>query len=172
MASMLPNRIRALQTRMSDQLKKMDKLDPEIAQAEEVYRICLNNLNYATLVLHSHTQKMAELQDTFNELACELEDLVNNESNVKNDEDVCDDYNDDVDYTEIYDEEFWTYPKDRMTRKHVLTADEAIKAGKASKLHKLKPKKENRDITKTKVEKGKTVSKAKHSDAKSYKKPF
>ena len=165
--SMFNNSIKALQSRMADQLKKMDELDPFIAEALEVYKTCLNNLNYATLVLNTHTQKMMELQDNYNEMAIELEESMNSFGTDNEDEDEDDDNHTEDEHDTFFD--YWctmVEPKQRKTRKDVLTPDEAVKAKKASKMHKLKPKKVSRDVTRNEDNKRKAKAMEKSSEAK------
>lgn len=63
---------------------------------------------------------------------------------------------DDYDETDMYENLYQLDMSKRTTRKDVLTVYEAIKCGKSSKLHKLKPRKRCTDKTRTKEEKANT----------------
>jgi hypothetical protein len=69
-----------------------------------------------------------------------------------------DDYfcDDDYDQDDMYENLYELCVTERKTRKDVLTVPEAIKKGKSSKLHKLKPRMENTDRTRSKENKAST----------------
>lgn len=112
-------------------------------------------INAAKMTMTSMTQAMTEAQDRYNELVIDHEDLIA----VKIEEEADLDDADEVDLT--FDDglvDIVVQPRERKTRKDILTPTESIKSHKATKTHKLKPRTVKRDSTKTAESKKKTIS--------------
>lgn len=150
--------VEVMQAKLQDKLHEMEKLDVIIQASRERVKKAEDDFNLAALNYNVDLNKMAEVQDQYNEIAIQLEDYINeleNEEFKVNPHDYVDsdEYeSDDADLEEEYRVVTVT-PRLRMTRKNVLTPEEAVKANKASKMHKLKPRSKKRDLTKTKEDK-------------------
>lgn len=138
-------------------MKAKNDLDKIINESLEKIYEAQSNLATATLNFNVDINKMNILQDKYNITAIQLEDYLNDKGNedyevlCESDDDT-DFESDDADIEDEY-ELVTVLPRTRMTRKDVLTPDEAVKAKKASKMHKLKPRSVKRDLTKMKENK-------------------
>lgn len=108
-----------------------------------------HEMAYSSISIMSAREELALAEDKYNEIAITLEDWyapLTESDNEMVDED--DDYYVDVECV----------VKPRYTKRDILSPAEAIKTGKASKLHKLKMPKPSRDMTKTPDAKKRTAA--------------
>lgn len=104
-------------------------------------------LAHANTAMIYMVERYALEQDKYNEIMIAIQDMENVHLDM---EDDADEYLEEEDIPEVV-------VKKRKTKRDVLPPAEAIKACKASKLHKLKPRCEKRDNTKTKDAKQRTI---------------
>lgn len=139
---------------LENAVKAKQELENALRLADEKIMMAEYELANAMLNFNVNVEKMNVVQDEYNNIAIKLEDYMNKDFEVSQEDESDDDQisSDEADLEEEYDL-VTVVPKMRLTRKDVLTPDEAVKANKASKMHKLKPRSVKRDLTKTKEKK-------------------
>jgi hypothetical protein len=147
------SRINALENRLGDEWTKLDTLGEQMVSAIDEYNSLLRQLKYARLDISLIETQIGDAQDTINELSIMRDDLIAEGTDSQSDAtDYDSDDDDGMEDSSTSDSEwgdFEVVPKQRKTRKDILTVGDAIKAHKSSKNHKLKPRSVKRDRTKS-----------------------
>jgi len=129
--------VKEMQDLLAEQTATIAYLQAELLIAQTAQNCVIDRLNKArTAYFEAVCDALAPSED---------EALANSSS----DDDAIDDFDDDFedDFNDNF--KFECSPRPRKTKSDILTPEDAIKAGKASKQHKLAPKKPKRDMTKT-----------------------
>lgn len=141
----------------------------DVATAHEYYSACFREYMYGNLCRMATLDSLAAAQDRYNQLVEDLKTISHSENldSSWEEDDGAADADDrewcewfglkahdcaDLDVTRAHSRKHPAL-KVRHTRKDVLTPEEAIKAHKADKTHKLKPRSPRKDATKTREEK-------------------
>lgn len=133
--------VKEMQDLLAEQNATIAYLQAELLIAQTAQNCVIDRLNKArTAYFEAVCDAIAVSED-------DIEDTSDDQESVE------DDFEDDFDGEDgVYEYEEYDVecsPRPRKTKSDILTPEDAIKCGKASKMHKMAPKKPKRDQTKT-----------------------
>lgn len=139
------NPINVIENELSYEWEKNTELEESLVSAQIRYNELLREIQYASLNIAIIDANIGNSQVKINELSVIKEDILN--ETQENFWDEVDDYA--YDYIDYEHGDYECKPKERKVRRDVMTVAAAIASNKSSKNHKLKPKSEKKDRSKS-----------------------
>lgn len=144
--SKVQERVNLINNQLKSEWEKHDQLDFDMTNAQTRYNELLKELHYTEIDIAIININITNTQDSINELSLVKDDMLNAivdelESEMGQFDDICEDNYDYDDYE--------CQPKERKVRSDVLTVCQAVASSKSSKNHKLKPRSNKKDRSKS-----------------------
>ena len=139
------NPVNIIESQLSNEWEKNNELEESLISAQTRFNELLKELQYAALSISIIDSNIGNSQVRINELSIVKEDMLNEmKENFWDDVDDCT-----YDFVDYEHGDYECKPKERKVRSDVLTVGAAIASNKSSKNHKLKPRSEKKDRSKS-----------------------